>query len=137
MVDRRTVLAGTFAGGVSALVQSSEGIAAQASDRIVEEVARAVEAMRVELRHQYEFWEIEPIRDQVRPFLRANGKFPDYVEVGLDTWYRVHDWHVRFQQPLTLGRTSEGRYTILLQGTNVILRTDMPPSFVGVPYDVR
>lgn len=137
MVDRRTVLAGTLVGGVSALGQSSEGIAAQASDRIVEEVARAVNAMREELRHQYEFWEIEPIRDQIRPFLRANGKFPDYVEVGIDTWYRVHDWHVRFQQPLTLGRTPEGRYTILLQGTNVVLRTDMPPSFVGVPYDVR
>jgi hypothetical protein len=137
MVDRRTVLAGTLVGGVSALVQSSEGMAAQASDRVVQELARAVEAMREDLRHQYEFWEIEPIRDQVRPFLRANGKFPDYVEVGIDTWYHVHDWHVRFQQPLTVGRTPEGRYTILLQGTNVILRTDMPPGFVGIPYDVR
>jgi hypothetical protein len=142
MVHRRTVLTGGILGGtLSALAVAPEpaGAAAggQGSDRIVQEVERAVRSVRDELRHQYEFWEIEPVREQMRTFLRANGKFPDFVEVGADVWQRVYDWHVRFQQPISLGRTAEGRYTILLIATNVIMRPDLMPGYIGLPFDGR
>jgi len=44
---------------------------------------------------------------------------------------------VRFQQPISLGRTAEGRYTILLLATNVVMRPDMTPGFIGLGYDNR
>ena len=44
---------------------------------------------------------------------------------------------MRFQQPISLGRTAEGRYTILLLATNVVMRPDMTPGFIGLGYDNR
>jgi hypothetical protein len=67
-------------------------------------------------------------------FLAANGKFPDCIEVGADVWWALHDWHVRWQQPITLGRDPIGRYTILLMQTIVIMRPESKNA-IGVPYD--
>jgi hypothetical protein len=142
MVHRRSVITGTVLGGaLSALSMPVEAAGSQAagqtSDRLLEEVARAVRTVRDEIERQYTFWEIAAVRDQQRTFLRANGKFPDFIEVGSDVWQRVYDWHVRFQQPIALGRTAEGRYTILLLATNLVMRPDLAPGFMGVPYDNR
>jgi hypothetical protein len=137
------MITGTVLGGaLSALTASPEAaggeLAVQDADgRRLEEVAIAVRAVRDEIARQSTFWEITAVRDQLRTFLRANGKFPDFIETGSDTWQQVYDWHVRFQQPIALGRTVEGRHTILLLATTVVLRPDMPPAFVGIPYDGR
>src|SRR5437773_7482109 len=121
MVHRRAVITGTVLGGaLSALTESVEAAGPQSAqdrlvqDRLVEEIAKAVRSVRDEIERQYTFWEIAAVRDQLRTFLRANGKFPDFIEVGSDVWQQVYDWHVRFHQPIALGRTAEGRYTILL-----------------------
>src|SRR4249919_2799383 len=100
MVNRRAMLTGSALGGLfSAVSGSTEAQAAaapQSSDRATEDVARAILTVRDEIARQYTFAEIAPIRDQIRTFVRLNGKFPDYVDVGIDVWYQVHDWHVRF-----------------------------------------
>jgi len=144
MVHRRAVITGTVLGGaLSALaapgaVEAAGGQAdCRNSDRLIEEVARAVQAVRDQLAREQSFWELEAVRQQTRTFLRANGKFPDFLEVGSDVWQRVYDWHVRFQQPLSLGRTPDGRYTILLLATTLVMRPDMDPGFIGLPYDNR
>jgi hypothetical protein len=148
MVQRRTVITGTVLGGaLSALTapaaaagaQSAAQSAAQsqATDQLIEEIARAVKSVRDEIEREYTFWEIEPVRAQMRTFLRANSKFPDFIEVGTDVWQQVYDWHVRFQHPLTLGRSPDGRYTILLLATNVVMRPDMAPGYIGLGYDNR
>ena len=142
MVHRRAVITGTVLGGaLSALTNPIEAAglqpAAQTSDRLIEDVANAIRTVRSEIERQYTFWEIAAVRDQLRTFLRANSKFPDFIEVGTDVWQQAYDWHVRFQQPIALGRTAEGRYTILLQMTNVVMRTDMAATYIGLPYDNR
>ena len=147
MVHRRAVITGTVLGGaLSALTGSVEAAGSQSAaqaqdrlvqDRLVEEVAKAVRSVRDEIERQYTFWEIAAVRDQLRTFLRANGKFPDFIEVGSDVWQQVYDWHVRFHQPIALGRTAEGRYTILLLATSVVMRPDMAAGFIGVGYDNR
>lgn len=142
MVHRRAVITGSVLGGaLSALAAPNEAAgaqtSAQASDRLVEDIAKAIRSVRDEIERQYTFWEIAAVRDQLRTFLRANGKFPDFIEVGSDVWQQVYDWHVRFQQPIALGRTVEGRYTILLLATNLVMRPDVAPGFVGVGYDTR
>ena len=52
-------------------------------------------------------------------------------------WFAIHDWHVRWLQQMSVGRDGLGRYTIVLDGTFVVMRPELPPSFVGLPYDVK
>ena len=125
MVNRRSVITGTLLGGaVSALAPAEAAgseAAAQVPDRLMEDlaravredVARAVRSVRDEIERQSTFWEIAAVRDQQRTHLRANGKFPDFIEVGTDVWQQVYDWHVPIQQPIALGRTAEALYDSL------------------------
>jgi hypothetical protein len=144
MLRRRDVMNGVGLGGaLAALAAGAASVPAaaqtveQRSDRGLEDVAKAVQAVRDEVARQASFWEIAQVRDQIRTFLRANGKFPDFIEVGTDVWQQVYDWHVRFQQPIALSRTPDGRHAIVLMATLVIMRTDLTGGFVGIPYDNR
>ena len=56
--------------------------------------------------------------------------------VGADVWWALHDWHIRGQQPITLGWDAVGRYTILLMQTTAIMRPEAKDS-IGVPYDSK
>jgi hypothetical protein len=136
-MNRRTLINGTALSALLAAPQESEaaGGVVDASDRQMEQVVLAVKAVRDEITRQTSFWEIAAVRDQFRSFLRANGKFPDFVDVGAEVWQQVYDWHVRFQQPIGLSRTPEGRMAILLMTTTVIMRTDQPLNYVSPGYD--
>ena len=149
MIGRRTVLSGTALGSAlaaltpqPALGARGEGAVQANSERVdvnidTSAITSSINALRTEVTRQDTFWEIEPVREPMKAFLRQTGKYPDYIEVGTDIWHQVYDWHVRYQQPLTLGRTAEGRYTIMLTGTMVVMRIDTSPSFVGIPFDNR
>jgi hypothetical protein len=57
--------------------------------------------------------------------------------VGVDVWYNVYDWHVRWLQQAVVGRDALNRMTIALNQTQVIMRTEADRNFIGVPYDNR
>lgn len=77
------------------------------------------------------------IREAMVPFLRANTKYPDFLEVGYAVFHSMYDWHVRNHLPLNVGRSPDGRYGLGYLFTRLILRTDTQPDFIGVPYDAR
>jgi hypothetical protein len=144
MIPRRGLLGsaalgllGVIAGSDDAEAVGATGDAEQdpATERGLARVSDAIAQLRLELRTQRQFTELEPIREAQKQFLRANAKLPDFIEVGADLWFAVHDWHVRWQQPLTLGRDGLGRYTVLLNPTLVIMRAETIGSFLGQPYD--
>ena len=81
--------------------------------------------------------ELARIREQQRIFMRANQKFPDFLEVGIGIWESVYDWHVRHQRPVIMGRTTDGRYTMTVMETLLLLRPDQAESFVGFGFDTR
>ena len=148
MIGRRTMLHAPALGGLLASLAppadgeaAASGIPQPQAEQAIQEgsraLAKAVQDLRDELRRQNDFWELGPLREPIKMFLRSTGKFPDFIEVGLDIWQQVYDWHVRYQQPLTLGRTPEGRYSITLIATSVVMRVDALPTFVGIPYDNR
>jgi hypothetical protein len=141
MVARRRAISLLTLGGVlSAFAGPARAQSAARDTRSMdqaEEIVKAVQSVREEIVRQSSFWEIAPVRDQLRTFVRLNGKFPDFIEVGTDVWQQVYDWHVRFQQPIAVGRSADGRYTITLTTTAVVMRTDSVPSYVGTPYDAR
>jgi len=143
MIPRRGVLGGAVlaALGIATGGDAAEPPAATATggqpppERAAELIADALAQLRKELQTERQFTELEAIREVQKQFLRANAKFPDFIEVGTDLWFAVHDWHVRWQQPLTLGRDGLGRYTILLNATTVIMRTDSAGNYLGQAYD--
>jgi len=144
MMSRRSALNGSALGGLLAsLVPAAEAEASGAAapqrdaEQAMLEVAKAIQDLRDEIKRQDGFWELGPLRDPIKMFLRTAGKFPDFIEVGIDVWQQVYDWHVRYQQPLTVGRNAEGRYTIMLLATTVVMRVEIAPSFVGIPFDNR
>lgn len=77
------------------------------------------------------------LRETMVPFLRSQQKYPDFVDVGYEVFHQVYDWHVRNQLEMSVGRSADGRYGILFQFTRVMLRTDVTPDYIGVPYDAR
>jgi hypothetical protein len=131
MLSRREWLSGAVAGGVVA----PEG--EQSSDRYLQDVSKAIKDLQTAVEAQRSFAEIQRVRAKQIDFLRGQGKFPDFLELGVDAWFAVYDWHVRHLQPITLGRDPNGRYTIVLLATTLILRIDADPNFLGVPYDAR
>jgi hypothetical protein len=144
MMSRRSVLgAPAFGGLVASLATAAPEAAVPAAqvEQAMEGVSRAVrelrDSLREDMRRESTFWELTPIRDATKNFLRAAGKFPDFLEVGSDIWHQVYDWHVRYQQPLNIGRNAEGRYTMTVMGTMLIMRVEVQPGFVGIPFDNR
>ena len=146
MIPRRSLVTGGLVGGVlGALGNGEEAEArdaaapagADVNDEMVSRIVTAIGNLRSEIQALKSFPEIAPIRDIQINYLRANSKFPDYMDLGTTPWFAVYDWHIRWQQPLTLGRDNLGRYTMLFNQTYLIMRTDAAPNFVGVPYDNR
>jgi hypothetical protein len=140
MIDRRQLL--TVGGLLGALAPDSpdEGVATgagQISDRNVQELVTAIKGVSTAIASQQGNLEILPVRKSQTDFLRANGKFPDFIDVGVEVWTAVYDWHVRMQQPLVLGRDANGRYTLMLGFTALVLKPDAVPSLIGIPYDNR
>lgn len=129
----------SFAPGAPALAQS----ASQDREREREkEIVSELRAMNVVLTTMADGAElpnvvVAKIRDQMTMFLRANGRFPEFCDVGIGVFYQVYDWHVKNVQPLTLGRQPDGRYAMQFMFTRLVVRPEADVGYVGVPYDNR
>jgi hypothetical protein len=77
---------------------------------------------------------IVDIREKLILHLRSHGKFPDLMEVGVNPFMEVYDWHVRHQQQIQITRVSE-RFAIQFMFTNLVVRWDMDRNHIGTPYD--
>ena len=148
MFSRRRLITSGIFGSVAALATTAEaepaapGAQASRAAREVldgdgERVAAAIDRLRDELRGEREFTEIGSIREAQKLFLRQNGKMPDFIDVGSDLWFTAHDWHVRWRQPITIGRDAMGRTTLQLLQTALVLRPDSTANFMSLPYDTR
>ena len=138
VVHRRAIINGTLLSGLGAFApaeQSRSNSQASADDAVV---AKAIDDLSTTVRRAVETSpELARIREQQRIFLKANQKFPDFIEVGVAIWENVFDWHVRHQQPLSVSRNAEGRYTMAVAFSTLILRPEMAENYVGVGLDAR
>jgi hypothetical protein len=154
MLARRRMLGTTLVGGLlgSAIPASlsarsrsaaeaeaaAPGQSNQLSERQITEIVEALKDIRKAIEAPPgAFVEILPIRQKQMDYLRATNKFPDFMDVGLDVWFAVHDWHVRHLQQPVLGRDANGRHTISVMGTQLVMRPDLVPTFISAPYDSR
>jgi hypothetical protein len=140
MVERRDVIGGGLAAGLVAAFGGPAG--AQASrdptgDVAELKVADAIDKLRQSIEHQHESAEVSQIRSQQRTFLKANQKFPDFIDVGIDVWERMEDWHVKTLQPLAIVRTNDGRYGMTFLTTTLILQPQQVGTYISWGYDTR
>jgi len=140
-MERRQLVSGGLLAGLAGAFgfPAPAAAAAQRRDEAGDErTAAAVDELRKVVDRGLQVSpELARIREQQRIFMRANQKFPDYMEVGIGVWESVYDWHVRHQRSITVGRTTDGRYTMALMETLLLLRPEQAESFVGFGFDAR
>ena len=135
-MDRRHVVSGGLVAGVAAALGSAPAAAAQQADDL--RTAAAVDQLREAVERGFRVSpELTRIREQQRTFLKANHRFPEFIEIGISVWEEVYDWHVRHQRPVQLVRTAEGRYAIQLMETTLVLRPEQTENYVGFGFDGR
>jgi hypothetical protein len=135
-VERRNLIGGGFAAGMAAMVAPGEAAAAQ-RDGDDTTVARAVDGVRnaIDNLPSAGWQRISQIREQQRMWLRANHKYPEFIEIGIGIWEALYDWHVRYQQPISMTRLADGRYVMSFMFTTFILRPDQDVNYVGPAFD--
>jgi hypothetical protein len=141
MVRRRDVMGGSLLTGVLALMLP-KAAAAEQQERGDQIVADAIDKLRNEFIKAQECTlgpcqTVATIRTQQNVFLRANQKFPDFIDAGVEAWQAVYDWHVKNHQPITTTRLPDGRYGIAFMFTTIVLRYENTPNFIGLGYDAR
>jgi hypothetical protein len=138
VVDRRSLLNGTLFSGLAAFTPVQQSRSSSQDNRDDLAVAKAINDLNTTVQHAVQTSpELARIRDQQRIFLKANQKFPDFIEVGLSIWENIVDWHVRHQQPLSVSRIAEGRYIMSVGFTTLILRPELSDNYVGPGMDSR
>ncbi len=78
---------------------------------------------------------IAAIRERLTIYLRSSGKFPDFCEVGTSHFYEVYDWHVKHGQQIQITRVADQRFAIQFMFTQLVVRWENDPNFLGQPYD--
>ena len=141
MVRRRDVMGGTLLAGLVALLMPKP-VAAVEQERGDQAIAEAIDKLREEVVNAQECTlgscsPVATIRMQQNVFIKANQKFPDYIDAGIEAWEAVYDWHVKNRQPITTTRLPDGRYGIAFMFTTVVLRHENTPNFIGFGYDAR
>ena len=152
MVSRREALSAGIVGGLGAAMApramagdapspASDGGGLQDNSAELGRIADQLRSIEAELRNQRDTSvnqrsdAVEALRRAMRPHFRANRRFPVYIEVGLGIWIGVYDWHVGTRQPLAVSELPDGRYTLRLMQTTLILRPDVEDGYISTPFD--
>jgi len=142
MVSRREVLSAGIVGGLGAAMAPAAEARPQGSEiEALGQIAGSVKAIELELQNHrntsrnHESDAVRKLRDVMRPHFRANRRFPVYIEVGWGTWIDVYDWHIDTRQPLAVSQLADGRYTLRLMQTTLLLRPDVEDGYISTPFD--
>ena len=144
MISRREMVTagvlGTFSTAATAEDQRTSGQDADmrgALNNIEEELARIRGVLDDGLRKSSLAYdpEIARLRSTFQTFVKANTKFPEFCEIGIGVFYTVYDWHIKHQQQINLIRVGENRMAIQYMFTQLILRWEQDPGYIGIPFD--
>ena len=143
MVSRRELITSGVTGTFTASAAASHRGAPEQPQSEREgqrEIARSISGVEDVLRNAYlssslNHGFVAKLRTDMEQFLRANSKFPDFVDIGPAVFFEVYDWHVKHRQQLTVTRLADGRYAMQFMFSSLILRPEQDRSYIGVPYD--
>jgi hypothetical protein len=138
MLSRREVLSGGVVGG---LARNASSAAEQPGDREgLRQIEKAIQDLENTMNRSFNtislsIGPIGMLRRNFELFIKSNGHFPEFCDVGTGVFYDVYDWHVRNRQAIIVVRQPDNRYTIQFMFTTLVLRFENEPSFIGLPYD--
>ena len=143
MLSRRELITAGVAGGLTTTPADAMAAAPalQEADREGQrEIARSVGQVESALRsalltNTLAHGVVGKLRGQMEQFFKSNTKFPDFIEIGIAVFMDVYDWHVKNQQQLLITRQTDGRYWMQFMFTSLILRPEVEPNYIGIPYD--
>jgi hypothetical protein len=140
MVTRRELVTGGVFGALAASPVSAQSESNAQTVGVLREMQRSLTSIDSTLDTAFEsnavaFGFVPKIRQMFTEFMRANFKFPDYQEIGMGVFYDLYDWHIKNNQPLQLSRMSDNRLALRFMFTTMILRQEMDPNHLGVPFD--
>jgi hypothetical protein len=144
MVSRREVLSGSVVGGLLGTIVApapADGAQATTEAEALDKIATALANIQQEIRQQHDASRmfasgaLSALRDQMKPYLRARRRFPPYFDVGYDIWVGVYDWLVATHQPIVVTTLKDGRYTLKVMQTTIILRADVDGNYISAPYE--
>ena len=143
MLSRRELITAGAAGSLSAApgIARPSAVEEQQADREGQrEIARMIQGVErtldnalltSSLAHGF----VPKLRESMEQFLRANNKFPDFIDVGAAVFFDIYDWHVKNRQQLTVTRVADGRYAMQFMFSSLVLRPEQDRNFIGVPTD--
>lgn len=150
MISRREVVTAGVLGSLAAS-SPAEGAAVEAAqseqERHTQSMVRSLNALEdkiVELQRSVDqglrgsstgFGTVGAVRGTIEKYIRTSGKFPDYCDVGTSIFLDVYDWHVRQQQQINISRIADQRLAIQFMFTQLVLRWENDPGYIGVPFD--
>ena len=138
MVQRRDLVGGGLVAGLASMMAPAAEADAAVDD---EQSTTAINRLRETFERQFDQvyssrWRgVSRVREQQRTWLMSTRKYPDFIELGIDVWDNIWDWHVVYQQPLSVTRVADGRYAMSFMFTTLLLRSDQKPDFVGYAFD--
>jgi hypothetical protein len=138
MVQRRDLVGGGLVAGLASMMAPAAEADAAVDD---EQSTTAINRLRETFERQFDQvyssrWRgVSRVREQQRTWLMSTRKYPDFIEIGIDVWDNIWDWHVVYQQPLSVTRVADGRYAMSFMFTTLLLRSDQKPDFVGYAFD--
>ncbi len=145
MISRREVVTGGVLGSLLTGGSAEPGQRSQAQDAevkaalgdIKDELSKIKDVLDDGLRKSSLAHDaaIGRLRETFQVFLKANGKFPEFCEIGSDVFYTVYDWHVKHQQPINIMRLGDSRMAIQFMFTQLTLRWEQNGNFIGIPFD--
>jgi hypothetical protein len=142
MMTRRDVMTGSFVGTLAtgrAVPANGQKDSAEA-ERALKDIKERLDDIKTVLddglnQPSLSHGLVIPVRQALDLYLKTNGRFPDYLEIGRAVFMHIYDWHVKYQQQIQINRTTDNRLVIRFMMTQLILRHEQDPAFVGTPYD--
>jgi hypothetical protein len=135
MLSRREMITAGLAGGLAAAPGGASALPVEEQEQ--REVAAQLQAIDRTLNNAFlpSSSIVAKLRSDMEQFLRANGKFPDFIEIGVGVFYDVYDWHIKNRQELLVTVRNDGRYAMQFMFTSLILRSEQDRLYVGVPFN--
>lgn len=143
MISRREMLSGSVFGAATPGRLAAGEQVPPSDPRLIRQIESRLEEIgdQLELMNGGSFTGTQAFAEKIREatvlFLRANQKYPDFIDVGYLVFHGLYDWHIRNRVPMTVGRSTDGRYGLVYMFTRLVLRPDAVPDFIGLPYDQR
>lgn len=151
MLTRRELVTGTAIGAIATVASAAEAstsssVSVEAAPQDTEllrriadkatEMDQTLDALSAAARSNTLAYGFVPkLRDAYTLYWRTHAKFPEFCEVGTAVFYDLYDWHIKNRQPIPVSRFADGRMSITFMYTQLLVRTDQTPDYIGIPFD--